>query len=81
MTDKKQETVKVVRITENSDGSADLELDLSEEFVEDYLKITGQTEFDEDDFRKFFLEAIKTSIENEKAQEALEAGIKDKKEE
>ena len=55
-------TFKVLNITENQDGSADVNLDVSDEFMEWFKKKEGLKRWSHKRFQKFFIETLEAAI-------------------
>ena len=61
-------TIKIIEITENEDGTANVVLDLSDEFISFFCNFKGLQEFDRDIFNEWFLEAIQTAVDARRAE-------------
>lgn len=61
-------TIKIIEITENEDGTANVVLDLSDEFISFFCNFKGLQEFDRDIFNEWFLEAIQTAVDTRRAE-------------
>ena len=57
--------IKVIDIEQNTDGSATIHLELSDEFIERFNSIHELEEFDPQKFEEFCIEALETSISDE----------------
>ena len=57
--------VDVIAVTENEDGSSDMELDVDDAFLHRYLQITGRTEIIEEEVAEWILEKMKSHLEEE----------------
>lgn len=53
----------IVEITENEDGTANVIMDLPDEFISFFCNLKGLQEFDKDVFNEWFLEAIQTAVD------------------
>jgi hypothetical protein len=58
-------TIDIINIVDHDDGTASIEMDISDEFIAFYLEATGREEFVEEEFQEFFIEALKHSLETE----------------
>ena len=65
-------TIRVIEITENEDGTANVILDLSDEFISFFCNLKGLQEFDKELFNEWFLEAIQTAVDAHRAEKDWE---------
>ena len=54
--------IDVISITDHDDGSATIDLEISDEGMKIFLDISGLEEFDQDEFQKFFIHAIENYL-------------------
>ena len=57
-----QKGVKIISVSENEDGSSDMEIDVDDEFLHRYLQITGRTEIVEEEVAEWILGGMKKQL-------------------
>ena len=57
--------LKVNKVIENEDGSADMDIEVDDEFVEWFKKREGLKRWSQKRFEKFVLEAVKNARETD----------------
>jgi len=58
-------TIKVIDVVDNEDGSANVNLELSDEFIELFCELEGLTEFSKEKFDAWFIEALSEAVKKE----------------
>jgi hypothetical protein len=61
---KKGEDLIVEKIVENEDGSADVTLEISDNFIELFLRERGADSFDKEEFSAWFNNALKEGLDS-----------------
>ena len=54
--------IKIVELIENADGTAEFQLEVADDFREAWMKRENLTEWDEEKFKRFFIESVKTAV-------------------
>lgn len=58
-----EQDLQVIEIIENDDGSADIVIDISDDFKEEFKKFKGLKRFSKKAFEKFVIESLETGLE------------------
>ncbi|MAF43508.1 MAG: hypothetical protein CMI54_04965 [Parcubacteria group bacterium] len=64
--------IKVVDVIENEDGSAEVEFNVSEEFINWFKEKEGLKRWSQKRFEKWFAKAMKESLKNVEEQKRLQ---------
>lgn len=59
--------IVVLDVVDEPDGTATIRLDVSDEFIEKFLKTEGLDEWDDDYFQDWFMKALEETLNAEEA--------------